>query len=163
MYAGADGDVMGPERALFLLVAFATHGVVGYALVRAFTDVEPAVGFLIALLPDVDFLLSAAWGGLFVHRGVTHTPAFVLFLVAGAYAVAHERTHALAVGLALGSHLAIDSLSPAGVAWLYPFGGRVAPGLPVHGPAATVLLWTFAAAVVTWDERRRRTERDPAG
>lgn len=147
------------ERALFLLVAFTTHGVVGYALVRRFTDVDPVVGFVLAILPDVDFLLASVWGGMFVHRGVTHSPAFLLLLVSSVYAIGRDRTAALAVCLAVGSHIVIDSFSAAGVPWLFPFGGRVALGLSAHGLGSTLLLWTFAAAAVVWDRRRRRDGR----
>lgn len=69
------------ERALFLTIAVLTHGIVGYALVRAFTDVNPTVGFLLGILPDVDFLFPAAWGAPFIHRGITHTSLFLIAIV----------------------------------------------------------------------------------
>ncbi|MFC7009441.1 hypothetical protein [Halalkalicoccus salilacus] len=53
---------MAVERVLFLTIAVLTHGIVGYALVRAFTDVNPTGGFFLGILPDVDFLFPAAWG-----------------------------------------------------------------------------------------------------
>lgn len=65
-------------RVAFLAVAFLTHGAVGYALVRAFTDVDPAVGFVLGIVPDADFLFPAAWGVPFVHWGITHTLLFVV-------------------------------------------------------------------------------------
>ena len=63
---------MEAERALFLVSAFATHAVVGYALVRGFTDADPRLGIVLGLFPDVDFWFPAAWGWPFVHRGLTH-------------------------------------------------------------------------------------------
>ena len=57
------------ERVLFLTIAVLTHGIVGYALVRAFTDVNPTIGFILEILPDADFLFSTAWGAPFIHRG----------------------------------------------------------------------------------------------
>lgn len=57
------------EYVLFLIISVLTHGIGGYALVRAFTDVNPTVGFLLGILPNVDFLFPAAWGTPFIHRG----------------------------------------------------------------------------------------------
>lgn len=161
MATAVDASAMEPERAAFLGVAFATHGIVGYALVRSFTDAPPAAGFLLALVPDVDLLFPATWGAPFVHRGLTHTPAFVLAIAAAAYAIRRDDSIVLAVGLAAGSHLAIDSLSPKGVMWLFPLEARASPGLPVHGPTITLLLWALAAAIVIRDERDRTIARDP--
>lgn len=155
-----DTSRMEPERAVFLGVACATHAVVGYALVRALTDAPPAAGALLALVPDVDLLFPAAWSAPFVHRGITHTPVFVLAVAAAAYAVRRETAIAYAVGLAAGSHLAIDSLSPKSVMWLFPLEVRASPGLPVHGPVATFLLWAFAVAVVVRDRRVSAADRD---
>lgn len=137
-------------RILFLAGAFATHAVVGYALVRGLTDADPRIGVVFGLAPDADFCFPAAWGWPFVHRGITHTPLFALALVAAAYASFRDRTVALAVGAAIGSHLAIDSLSPKGIQWLFPLRTDWSPGLAVHGPTATVLLWTASIALVAW-------------
>lgn len=138
------------ERGLFLAGAFATHAVVGYALVRGFTDADPRVGLVLGVAPDADFLFPVAWGWPLVHRGITHTPLFVLTLVAGAYVIVRDRTLGLAVALGLGSHLAIDSLSPMGIDWLFPLETTASPGLPVHGPLATALLWAGAIGVLAW-------------
>lgn len=137
-------------RIVFLAGAFATHAVVGYALVRGFTDADPRVGLVLGIAPDADFLFPAAWGWPLVHRGITHTPLFALAIVAGAYAIARDRTLGLAAGVGLGSHLAIDSLSPTGIDWFYPLEASASPGLPVHGPIATALLWTVAIATLAW-------------
>lgn len=143
------------ERAVFLVGAWVTHAAVGYALVRAFVDAAPLVGAGFGVLPDVDFLLPAAWEYPFVHRGLTHTPTFALVVVAVVYGGWRDRSLAAGAGLATGSHLLIDSLSPTGIPWTFPVGGQVGLGLPVHGPAATVLLWTGVAALLAWDLRRR--------
>ncbi|WP_049920897.1 metal-dependent hydrolase [Halopiger djelfimassiliensis] len=137
-------------RVLFLTGAVLTHAVVGYALVRGFTDADPRIGIVFGIAPDADFWFPAAWGWPLVHRGLTHTPLFALLLVVGAYAISRDRTAALAVGLAISSHLAIDSLSPAGIAWLFPLEASAGPGLPVHGPAATAALWLVSIGVLAW-------------
>lgn len=140
---------MEAERVLFLSVAFATHAFVGYALVRAFTDAPGWLGLIFGLVPDGDFLFPTAWGWPLVHRGITHTPVFALAVVLGAYAVRRDRVSTLAVGLAIGSHLAIDSLSPKGIDWLFPLAQTAGPGLNVHGPLATVLLWTASISLLS--------------
>lgn len=137
-------------RILFLMVAFATHGAVGYSLVCGFTDVNPRIGFVLALVPDIDFLFPAALDAPFVHRGLTHTPAFTLTIVVAAYSIRRSKGVAIAVWLAIGSHLAIDSLSPAGIPWLFPFETSMSADLPVHGPIGTLLLWALAIGILVW-------------
>lgn len=137
-------------RVLFLAWAFATHAVVGYALVRGFTDVDPRLGLCFGLVPDADFWFPLDWGWPFVHRGITHTPLFALAIVAGSDAISRDRSIGLAVGLAIGSHLAIDSLSPMGIDWLFPLETSASPGLSVHGPAATALPWTVSVGILAW-------------
>lgn len=152
------------ERVLFLTVAFATHAVVGYALVRGFTDADARIGLVFGLLPDGDFLFPSTWGWPLVHRGLTHTPVFALTIVIGVYALWRDRSIALAVGLALASHLAIDSLSPKGIDWVFPLAETAGPGLNVHGPIATVVLWTASVGllVARTDVFERSSERsDP--
>lgn len=151
---------MDAGRALFLALAFTTHGIVGYALVARFTDADPKLGFVLALVPDVDFLFPVTWGVPFVHRGITHTLVFASTVVAVAYLSRSRREVTLASGLALGSHLLIDSLSPMGVPLLFPLEIVVSADLPIHGPAGTVVLWTVAIGLLAWRtddvERRRR-------
>lgn len=139
---------MEPARALFLGVAFATHAALGYALVDAFTDADPRLGALVALAPDADFLFPGTWSWPFVHRGLTHAPVVAVAAVAGAYAVRRQRTDAAAVALALGSHLCVDALSPAGIPLAFPLEAAPNPGLPVHGPLATVVLWTIVVSLL---------------
>lgn len=129
------------ERAVFLVGALTTHALVGYALVSRFTPVDPRVGALAGLFPDVDLLVPPAVGEPFVHRGVTHTPLFLVAAALAVYAARRDRPLALAVGVALGSHLLVDSLSPQGIDWLFPLSGTWTPGWPIHGPVATALLW----------------------
>lgn len=142
---------MGVDRAVFLAVALATHGAVGYALVAAFTTADPRVGALLAVAPDADFLLPAAWGPLFAHRGFTHAPTFAVLVVAGAYLLRRRRSDAVLAGLAVGSHLAVDALSPMGLPLLLVDGGVPSPGLGVHGPEATVLLWCLVGLLLVAD------------
>lgn len=141
---------MDTGRFLFLVGAFATHAIVGYALVRGFTDVDPWMGAVLGIFPDVDFCFPAEWSWPLVHRGVTHTPLFALAIVAGTYAVRRDRAVGRAVGLAIGSHLLIDSLSPKGINWLFPLRATASPGLPVHGPVATILFWAVSISILVF-------------
>lgn len=139
-------------RVLFLSGVVVTHALVGYALVRGFTDADPRLGIVFGVFPDADVLFPA-WGWPFVHRGLTHSPAFALAVALGAAALARDRTVGVAVGLAVGAHVAIDALGPEAVPLLFPLRATWTPGLPVHGPAGTALLWTASIAVLA-----RRTD-----
>ena len=103
---------MSVERVLFLIVAVLTHGIVGYALVQAVTDVNPIIGFILEIVPDIDFLFPAVWGAPLIHRGITHTALFIIVIVAVASLWGSPKRPELASGLAVGPHLAIDSWSP---------------------------------------------------
>lgn len=143
------------ERVLVLIIAVLTHGIVGYALVRAFTDVNPTLGFILGIVPDLDFIFPAVWGAPFVHRGITHTALFIIAIMAVVGLWRSEKRLELASGLAVSSHLVIDSWSPMGVPWLFPFGIGVSGDLPVHGPVGTLVLWTLSAGLLVWRGRRR--------
>ena len=92
-----------------------------------------------ALLPDIDHrgskvsrssaanrLMSFAVSALTTHRGVIHTPVFIMAFIA-ALGVALRfvdipESRVLLAGLAVGmlSHLALDTLNPSGIMWLWP-------------------------------------------
>lgn len=148
------------ELALFRVVAVLTHAFVGYALVQAFTDVNPTVGVIVGILPDIDFFFPAAWGTPFVHRGITHTLLFVGAVVAVATLFRSSKRLKLASGLAVVSHLVIDSGSPMGVQWLYPLDLRVSGDLPIHDPVGTLVLWTLSLGVLVWQGHGPRTLSD---
>lgn len=148
---------MSVDRALFLLVAIATHAAIGYALVAVLTTSDPRLGGLVAILPDIDLLAPADWGPLFVHRGITHTPSFVIGVVVVVYSVRRRRSDATFAILALGSHVVIDVLSPMGLPLLLPLGRVPSPGLAVHGPLSTVLLWSLAGGLLIAANARRES------
>lgn len=140
-------------RVLYLSVAFLTHGLLGYALVRSLTEADPRLGIVFGLAPDADFLFPAALEWPLVHRGLTHTPLFAAAIVLGAAAFTRDRAVGLAVALAIGSHLLLDALSPAGIDWLFPLRTSWSPGVAIHGLAATAVLWTVALGLLA-----RRTD-----
>ncbi|MEF8807538.1 metal-dependent hydrolase [Natronomonas sp.] len=141
-------DVGTLDYAVYLLVAFATHAFVGYVLVATLTDAPPLLGAAVALAPDADFLFPAELGFPFVHRGITHTPAFAAACLLAGYALDADRDVLAAAGLVYGSHLLVDSLTPTGVMWLYPLSEasfNVATG--GHSALSTAAIWALFGAI----------------
>lgn len=145
---------------LYLLLAITTHGLVGYALVRAVTRYPPVIGALGSVAPDVDLLFDPGWQFPLVHRGITHTPALagavlvVLLLAGGSAAVA------AAFGVGVLSHLVVDTFTRTGVMWLYPASTQsVAFDLSIHGMTGTVVLVAGALGLFGWEwsVNRRQT------
>lgn len=154
---------------LYLLVAFLTHGIVGYAVVRGITEYPPAIGAVGAVLPDVDLYLGPVLGLPVVHRGAIHTPAALLVLaalvlLASRFASDAPRRVAAAFALGFLTHLVLDSFTNAGIMWLYPASAaRVAFGVPIHGAAGTATLLVASLALVRFGPRLRgRTEEETA-
>lgn len=142
---------------VFLAVAIATHGVVGYALSARLFD-APRAGAVGGLMADLDFVFPAAWEFPLVHRGGTHTLLALAVAAALTAAIADRRT-GCAVGIGYAAHLAIDATTPKGIPVLYPVNdashGVVLSG---HSPTATALLWVCCLGVLWVD----RTEKRPA-
>lgn len=102
-------------------------------------SIDPALAVLggvgsvaLARLPDYDLQVP-----FLEHRGATHTLAFLVLvaatlgwvghLFAGEFGTAPTRTTALGVvvaGVAVGSHLLTDALTPSGVPLLWPLTRR---------------------------------------
>lgn len=140
---------------LYLGSAVLTHAVVGVALAEL-ADGPAALGALAGVLPDVDLLFPRTWPFPFDHRGLTHTPAFALAVVAAVALVARgRRTEAAVVaGLGLGSHLVIDTFTASGVMWRYPLSAAptgVAAG--IHGVTYDPVFWVVAGVAVAWARR----------
>lgn len=149
---------MTPSHQLYLLAAVLTHGVVGYAVVRGFTDYPPAAGVVGAVLPDVDLFFGPVLAVPLVHRGAIHTPAALAVVVGGALLLGAPRRVLAAFGVGFLTHLVLDSGTPAGVMWLFPASTvRVAFDLPVHGLAGTVGLWLASLVVVSFGPRLVRS------
>jgi inner membrane protein len=145
--------------AVYLLVAFATHAFVGYVLAATLTDARPAIGAVVGLAPDADFLFPAEFGFPFVHRGITHTPLLAAACLLVGYALDADRDVLAAVGLAYGSHLCIDSLTPKGIMWLYPLSETAfSTAIGGHSALPTAVLWAlFGGLYVTYRRRPANT------
>lgn len=148
----------------YLLVAFVTHGLVGYSLVRGTTDYPPAAGVLGGVLPDVDLYLGPVLGLPVVHRGPIHTPAALALLVGVALLLGVPWRVSAAFGVGFLSHVAIDTFTSAGIRWLYPAStARASLDLAVHGAAGTVVLWLASLALVRFGPRIRGRMRGRTG
>lgn len=135
----------------FLLVALATHAVVGYAVGAVAFD-RPKAGLVGGLVADVDLLVPAWVGEPFVHRGITHS-VFALG-VATAVGVVLGRATAGAVGFGYCSQLLVDATSPMGVPFLSPLVGThfgVDIGFGGHSMPATVFLLCLSAGLLWFD------------
>lgn len=133
-------------------MTYGTHmlgGAVVGVVVLSITGVEQNVAPLIlgsaimgSLLPDIDHtqskisrsnagtsILSSFVGLLTKHRGIIHTPLFMLILAIAAVSAIIAipmQFKADAIQITLGilagffSHLLLDTLNPGGIMWLYP-------------------------------------------
>ncbi|WP_332897281.1 MULTISPECIES: metal-dependent hydrolase [unclassified Haladaptatus] len=142
------------DHALYLIFAIATHGLVGYVLVRTLTTAPPAVGIQFAIVPDIDLFFYHVWSFPLVHRGLLHTPVFLGLLSGVLLLVGTPRRIVLALGIAFGSHLVIDSFTNAGILWLYPLTTEhYAYDINIHSFAGNLSFWTLSFVVLAWVNR----------
>lgn len=139
---------------LYLVLAVATHAAVGYALVRVLTPAPPVVGLLGGIAPDIDLFFGRIWAFPLVHRGVIHTPLFLVILVGGLALAGSSEWVALAVGISFCSHLVMDSFTDAGIMWLYPASVyHFSYDVSLHSAAGDVTLWGVSLGLVRWGGR----------
>lgn len=139
-------------HAVFLVVALATHAVVGYTLGTVLFD-RPAAGLIGGIVADVDLLVPDALGFPFAHRSATHS-ALALGLAA-AVATRRDRASAGAVAAGYASQLLVDATTPMGIPLLYPFSETfvgIDMGLGGHSAPVTALLW-LACLLALWGVR----------
>ncbi|WP_436901766.1 metal-dependent hydrolase [Halovenus halobia] len=132
----------------FIPIAIATHGLVGLAIGYAFD--RPIAGLLAGLVPDADFLLPAALGWPFVHRGITHAAVAVVALAAAGAVLTDRRTLG-ALTAAYSSHLLIDITTPKGIPLGYPLLDErlyFDIGISGHAPVVTLAFWLVGLAAV---------------
>lgn len=135
---------------MFLVVAIATHALVGYTLGDALFG-TPRAGLVGGVFADLDLLFPASWGQPLVHRGITHT-ALAVGLAVGV-AVAHHRSTAGGVSVGYVSHLLLDATTAKQIPLAYPVvTERIGITLGGHSATATALLWVCCLG---WLSRRR--------
>lgn len=104
-----------------------------------------------AVLPDIDLLFTGPFP--LAPYGVLHTPLFGLAVMAVLYLVSDREAVAAAYGIGHLSHLFLDTLSPPGVAWLYPVTSQMyGLGLAAYTDLAftTAVIVASLGAVVAW-------------
>jgi len=132
----------------FLVIAFATHMLIGYTLGQFLFD-RPWIGAIAGLAPDIDFLFPEMLEWPFVHRGITHT--LLIGAVATTIVLLKQRKAALAFGVAYLSHLCIDTTTPKGVPHLYPLvetSFYVDLGTTGHSPGPTAAFWVVCLGLL---------------
>ena len=155
--------VMGTTHAAFALLC--------YYLIAYFAELPfnaPMVLILLvagSLLPDIDhpraflsrqfYLLRHSSRGVskfVVHRGIVHSllAALVATAVAWIIAIFYPWETLVVIGFFLGfiSHLAVDSLNPAGITWLQPFSkARIKDGIRTGSVMEKLLFLLIVAAI----------------
>lgn len=132
--------------------------VVGYTIVRIWTDRPGWLGALGAFVPDLDYPL-AQWTPVSVfHRGFFHTPAFLFILVgiAALFGVETGRSRAFAVGFVV--ELVSDTVRGfRGIMYLYPFSTwRLLTPIPFSELYWGSALYVVCFCLLVWDARRAR-------
>jgi membrane-bound metal-dependent hydrolase YbcI (DUF457 family) len=105
-------------------------------------------GTIAALLPDTDALFHFSFP--FVHRGVLHTP--VTAVVAGVlvFGLTGRRASAYAMTGGWLSHLALDTLTPSGIMWLYPLRTELSLTLTMAASLPSNLGFGAVSLAVAW-------------
>lgn len=109
-----------------------TVGVAAYTAIAGFDPFGIIVTALTSKLPDIDIS--------FGHRGATHSLLAVLAL----YLIVRSRYPELVTPALTGciTHLILDTLTPMGVPWFWPFGERIK--IPVFKTGG------FGDKLITW-------------
>lgn len=94
------------------------HAFIGAGLITII-GTTPVYGALGAILPDIDILVAEI--APISHRGLLHTPLIAVFLTAVLYLATGDRDDALALGTGYLSHLFLDTFTPSGIMWLFPW------------------------------------------
>jgi len=133
------------------------HLVVGYGLVYLLTDWDPRWGAIGAILPDLDLISYAVEvPEIWAHRGLLHTPFFLLMLVGLCLVLGWEKRRIAPIVLGYLSHLLIDWTVPWGIMWLYPLSRQhfVLRDPTLHDTLPTIGLWLLLfGAILSLPER----------
>lgn len=143
------------------LLATAIHLVLGYLAVDYLTPYPPRYGLVGGLIPDLDVALKLVETTFpFVHRGITHTPAFLAVLILGMWmlGVSEATLHGVGIGGML--HLLVDTASGWGVMWFWPARTtRVLLPLSLNARRTLLVLVAVSLAVILLLEPKRRFTR----
>lgn len=113
-----------------------THMLVALALAYIF-KLPKLPAFLAALALDLDIILNlTGWGFPFIHRGIIHTPLFIIALTLIWYYKRDKSKNAVSVGVGGLSHIMLDLVTNQGIPLLFPLAAYIA--IPVVGYANIV-------------------------
>ena len=117
----------------------------------------PRVPVLIAsVLPDIDILFNLEFP--LSHRGVVHTPVFMLACMFAIYFIYRNSDASLGFGAGFLSHLFLDTINPTGIAWFYPISSAfISLNLAHYNDVfANIGIILLSGAVIVLSEHRRK-------
>jgi len=94
------------------------HAIFAFALVFILR-LPVIMGIIGALLPDLDITFDFIFP--FVHRGVLHTPVALLVFSVLFYLITKNKGSTISFSLGYLTHLFLDTFTPAGIMWFYPY------------------------------------------
>ena len=120
-----------------------------FALAIAYLLRLPKLPAAIAgIIPDIDMLLQ--WEFPLTHRGIIHTPFFLMVSVVLLYLVADKPT-TFAFGAGFLAHLLTDLITPAGILLLYPLPLYFTLNLAAYNNVAAnlgIMAWSLAVILL---------------
>jgi len=91
-----------------------------FALAMAYIFRLPRIPTAIAgIIPDIDFVLH--YGFPLMHRGIVHTPLFMLICIGIILVATKSRPITAGFGVGFLAHLLTDIITPTGVMFFYPW------------------------------------------
>jgi len=133
-----------------LLFAFALLWIGNFPLI---------LGMVASILPDLDASFHFMFP--FVHRGIMHTPLFLLAGIIAIYALTGDRKSCFSFGLGYSSHLILDTFTYSGIMWFFPleksFSLELVAANNFYGNLGIALVsvmivagWRWQTELITW-------------
>ncbi len=95
-----------------------THVIFAFSLIYILR-LPIVAGIISSILPDLDLTFTFAFP--LVHRGILHTPIALIVLTTLFYLITQNKSSTLAFAIGFLTHLFLDSLTPMGIMWLFPY------------------------------------------
>lgn len=121
-----------------------------FALAIAYLLRLPRLPTAIAgVIPDLDFVLDGDFP--FMHRGIVHTPVFMLSCMAIIYIATRDTPLMAGFGVGFLAHLLTDVITPTGILFFYPWPYFVTYSLAYYDSIAAnlgIILLSLATILV---------------